>query len=64
MPQVKITLTKSLIGCPQRQRATVEGLGLRKLNQSIVQNATLPILGMVRKVAHLVTIEEVPAKGE
>jgi large subunit ribosomal protein L30 len=59
MAKVKITLIKSTIGCPPAQRATVQGLGLRKLNSSVVQNATLPILGMVKKVAHLVNIEEV-----
>ena len=60
MAKVKITLVRSPIGCPERQKRTVEGLGLRKLNHSVVQSATLPILGMVRKVSHLVTIEEVP----
>ena len=59
MAKVKITLIKSTIGCPPDQRRTVQGLGLRKLNHSVVQNATLPILGMVKKVSHLVNIEEV-----
>jgi large subunit ribosomal protein L30 len=60
MAKVKITLVRSVISCPQDQRRTVRGLGLRKLNQSVVQPANLPILGMCRKVAHLVQIEEVP----
>jgi len=59
MPKVKITLVRSPIGCPQPQRRTVQGLGLRKLNHSVVQEASLPILGMVRKIAHLVHVEEV-----
>lgn len=59
MAKVKITLIKSTIGCPPAQRATVQGLGLRKLNSTVVQDATLPILGMVKKVSHLVNIEEV-----
>jgi large subunit ribosomal protein L30 len=59
MAKVKITLTRSPIGAPLTQRRTVEGLGLRKLNHSVIQPANLQILGMVRKVHHLVTIEEV-----
>jgi large subunit ribosomal protein L30 len=60
MAKVKITLVRSPIGRPEVQRRTVEGLGLRKLNQSVVQPANLQILGMIRKVPHLVTIEEIP----
>jgi large subunit ribosomal protein L30 len=60
MAKVKITLVRSPIGRPMTQRRTVEGLGLRKLNQSVIQPANLQILGMVRKVPHLVSIEEVP----
>ena len=63
MAMVKITLVRSPIGAPWRQRRTVEGLGLRKLNHSVVQPANLQILGMVRKVTHLVTVEEVPEEA-
>jgi len=63
MVKVKITLVRSPIGCNARQRATVEGLGLRRLNQSVVQTANMQILGMVRKVTHLVTIEELPEEA-
>ncbi len=59
MPKVKVTLVRSPIGCSETQKRTVQGLGLRKLNQSVVHEATFPILGMVRKVSHLVQIEEV-----
>lgn len=59
MAKVKVTLIKSTIGCNERMRRTVSGLGLRKLNSSVVHTADLPILGMIRKVAHLVHIEEV-----
>jgi len=62
--KVKITLVRSTIGAPWRQRRTVEGLGLRKLNSSVVQDASMPILGMIRKVSHLVHIEEVPDESE
>jgi large subunit ribosomal protein L30 len=59
MPKVKITLVRSPIGAPERHKRTVQGLGLRKLNHSVIQEATMPILGMVRQVSHLVKIEEV-----
>ena len=64
MAQVKITLVRSPIGRSLTQKRTVEGLGLRKLNQTVVQPANMQILGMVRKVSHLVHIEEVPEQVE
>lgn len=59
MAKLKITLTRSLIGRPEDQRATVKALGLGKMNSSIVQDDTAAIKGMIRKVEHLVTVEEV-----
>lgn len=59
MPKVKITLVRSPIGRSLRQKRTVEALGLRRLNHSVVQPANMQILGMVRKIPHLVSIEEV-----
>ncbi|EAX47679.1 ribosomal protein L30 [Thermosinus carboxydivorans Nor1] len=59
MAKLKITLTRSLIGRPEDQRATVRALGLRKTNSSVIQDDTPVIRGMIRKVAHLVTVEEV-----
>jgi large subunit ribosomal protein L30 len=64
MAKVKITLVRSTIGCPQPQRRTVQGLGLRKLNHSVVQPANMQILGMVRKISHLVRIEEVSEEAQ
>lgn len=64
MPRIKVTLVRSTIGAPGVQRRTVEGLGLRRLNQSVVHNANLQILGMVRKVTHLVRVEEVTEEAE
>lgn len=64
MAKVKVTLTRSPISCPKDQRRTVEGLGLRKMNQSKIHTANLPILGMIRKVSHLVTVEEVPDEAK
>lgn len=61
MEQIKVTLTRSLIGCPQDQRATVKALGLGKIGTSVVKNDTSTIRGMIRKVEHLVKVEKVEA---
>lgn len=58
MAKLKITLTRSLIGRPENQRATVKALGLRKMNSSVEQDDNAVIRGMVHKVEHLVTVEE------
>lgn len=58
MAKLKITLTRSLIGRPENQRATVKALGLRKMNSSVEQEDNAVIRGMVHKVEHLVTVEE------
>jgi large subunit ribosomal protein L30 len=59
MAKLKITLTRSLIGRPEDQRATVKALGLKKMNSMVMQDDTTAIRGMIRKVEHLVTVEEV-----
>ena len=58
MAKVKITQIKSVIGRPKRQKNTVEALGLKKLNQTVVHEANPQILGMIAKVSHLVKVEE------
>lgn len=58
MAKIRITQTHSKIGSPLRQKATLEALGLRKVNSSVEVEATPQILGMVTKVRHLVTVEE------
>lgn len=58
MKNIKITQVKSTIDRSQRQKDTVKALGLKHLNASVVKVATPQILGMVAKVAHLVTVEE------
>ncbi|MCL6476851.1 MAG: 50S ribosomal protein L30 [Peptococcaceae bacterium] len=58
MAKVKITLVKSLIGRSGEQRATVKALGLGKLNSSVVKEDSPAITGMIKKVAHLVRVEE------
>ena len=59
MAQIKITYTKSVIGCPGPQRRIIQSLGLRRLHQSVVHGDTPTIRGMINKVPHLVTVEEV-----
>jgi large subunit ribosomal protein L30 len=59
MPQIRITQTKSTIDRPKRQKLTVEALGLRKINQTVVHEMTPQIEGMIRKVSHLVTVEQI-----
>ncbi len=58
MGKIKITYSKSKIGSNQRQKRTIEALGLKKLNNSVEVEGTPQILGMVEKVSHLVTIEK------
>ncbi len=59
MDKIKITLTRSLIGRPEDQRATVRALGLRKLHHSVIQDDVPTIRGMIRKIEHLVSIEKI-----
>ncbi len=61
MKKLKITLTRSLIGYKQDQRANVKALGLGKIGTSVVQEDNPTIRGMVHKVEHLVKVEEVEA---
>lgn len=56
---IKITQVKSSIGQTKRQKATLVALGLRKMGQSIKIETNAQTQGMVNKIAHLVTIEEV-----
>jgi large subunit ribosomal protein L30 len=58
MSKIKITLVKSAIDRPERQKLTLKALGLNKLNSTKEVEATPQILGMVRKVEHLVTVAE------
>jgi large subunit ribosomal protein L30 len=58
MAKIKVTQTKSVIDRPERQKRTMVALGLRKMNASVEVEATPQILGMVRKVNHLIKVEE------
>ena len=58
MAKIKVTQVKSQIGRLKNQKRTLEALGLRRLNQSVEHEATQSIVGMVNKVSHLVSVEE------
>jgi large subunit ribosomal protein L30 len=54
---LKITLTRSYIGIPEKQRKVLASLGLKKIGRSVTQADNAAIKGMVHKVSHLVTVE-------
>ncbi len=56
---LKITLVKSGIARPGKHKVVLVGLGLRKLNKSVVRQDTPQIRGMINKVSHLIHVEEV-----
>lgn len=58
MAKLKITLKKSVIGQKKDQIATVEALGLKKIRDAVEQNDTPQIRGMINKISHLVSVEE------
>jgi large subunit ribosomal protein L30 len=58
MKKIRVTQTKSVIDRPERQKRTMEALGLNKLNATKEVEATASILGMIRKVNHLIKVEE------
>lgn len=57
--KIKVTLVKSTIGSLDKQKKTVEALGLKKIRSSRVHNDTPAIRGMIFVVKHLVSVEEV-----
>ena len=60
--KIRIRLTRSTIGSLPKQRATVRALGLRKIGSVSEQEASPSILGMVKVVSHLVTVEKITGK--
>lgn len=59
MSKVKVKQVRSKINCPEDQKRTLEALGLRKLGQVVEHDYTPAIKGMVNKVQHLVSVEEI-----
>ena len=58
MGKISVTWKKSTIGYSQQQRRIIESLGLRKLNHTVVHEDTDSIIGMLKKVGHLVEVTE------
>lgn len=59
MAKVKITQTRSRIGSTKRQKYTLDALGLKKMNRTVEHENTPQIQGMIKKVLHLIKVEEV-----
>ena len=59
MTKIRITQVKSRIGSTERQKKTLDALGLRKMHNTVIKEDTPQIKGMVRKISHLVTVEEI-----
>lgn len=57
--KLKITQCKSAIGYRKRTKATIEALGLRKLNHSVIHNDSPAIRGMINAVSFLIKVEEI-----
>ncbi|MEE9567377.1 MAG: 50S ribosomal protein L30 [Desulfobacteria bacterium] len=55
---LRITLKKSIIGRPEKHRRVIQSLGLRKLNKTVVLKDTPTVRGMIRKVSHMLAVEE------
>jgi large subunit ribosomal protein L30 len=55
---IRVTLSGSHAGCTERQRATLRGLGLTRRGRSVIVRSTPVVRGMIRKVEHLVRVEE------
>ena len=58
MAKLQITLSRSVIGRPETQRKTVEALGLKKTNSTVVVEDNPAIRGQIDKVSNLLTVEE------
>jgi len=56
MAYLRVKLVKSPIGYPKRQRETLKGMGLTRLNKEVILKDTPPVRGMIKKVAHLVEV--------
>ncbi len=56
---LKVTLVRSVIGRPQKQREVVKGLGLRRISSSVVRKDCPEIRGMINKIVHLVRVEAI-----
>jgi large subunit ribosomal protein L30 len=60
-PKLKVVQLRSGIGCPEKQNRVLKGLGLRGPNTAVVVDNTPSFRGMIKKILHLVTVEECDA---
>lgn len=58
MKMLKVTLKRSLIGRPEKQRRIIKALGLRKINHSVMHKDTPEIRGMIHKTSHMLDVIE------
>ena len=56
--EFKVTLVRSHIGKPANQKAVLNGMGLTKLNKTVILKDTPEVRGMIRKVSHMLRVEE------
>jgi large subunit ribosomal protein L30 len=61
--KLKVTQTRSVIGRPQDQKDTVRRLGLRRIRHTVVKEDRHDIRGMLAKVRHLMSVEEITGEG-
>jgi len=59
MKNIKVKQLRSQIGCPKTQKRVMESLGLRKIGQEVEHQANPVIMGMVNKVKHLISVQEI-----
>ncbi|RNC69351.1 MAG: 50S ribosomal protein L30 [Desulfuromonadales bacterium] len=56
--EIRITLVRSHIGASAKQKSVLGGLGLTKMNKSVVLNSSPEVMGMINKVSHMIKIEK------
>ncbi|HLI90087.1 MAG TPA: 50S ribosomal protein L30 [Ktedonobacteraceae bacterium] len=64
MAKLRVKWVKSAIGYPKDQKATIRALGFRKLQHTVVHNDQPAVRGMIRKVSHLVQVEEIASESD
>jgi large subunit ribosomal protein L30 len=62
MPKLRVTQIRSAIDRPRDQKATIRALGIHRLHESVLKDDRAEIRGMIAKVSHLVTVEEVESQ--
>jgi large subunit ribosomal protein L30 len=62
MKMLKITLKRSLIGKPEKQRKILRSFGLRKINQSVEQKDTPSVRGVIHKISHMIEVTKTEGK--